>query len=305
MPRFGSAPLSSRVALAPVGAVDERVSEEAIDDRAHAKDDTLFLWQRWREQADTEAREQLVIQHLPYARMMAAALYARRTHNDVEFADYLQFARMGLLEAIDRYDPDQGAQFRTFASKRVQGAMLNGLANFTEKNQQINVRMRLRQERLEAVKQAAVEASRVETETPPSDGSGSSRAGATSPRNADALFRYLAEVGIGLALGVMLEDTGMVDAQAFDGDAHTPSPEVSYFRKSEIEQLRSVLRSLVDRLTEQQRLVIRHHYLQEAPFDDIAAMMGVTRGRVSQLHRQALLRLRDLLAGEARLDVSL
>lgn len=76
----------------------------------------------------------------------------------------------------------------------------------------------------------------------------------------------------------MLEDTGMVDAQAFDGDAHTPSPEVSYFRKSEIEQLRSVLRSLVDRLTEQQRLVIRHHYLQEAPFDDIAAMMGVTRG---------------------------
>ncbi|SFO54238.1 RNA polymerase sigma factor for flagellar operon FliA [Variovorax sp. PDC80] len=292
MPRFGSALTPSLVALPATGEAGEHAPGGGMG----ANDDTLPLWQRWRDRADPEARELLIGHYLPYARMMAATLYGRRTHDEVEFADYLQYARVGLLEAIDRYDPTQGAQFKTFAARRVQGAMLNGLASFTEKNQQISVRMRLRQERLEAVKQAAAEAA-------PDDAPAT--ASSSPSRSADALFRYLAEVGIGLALGVMLEDTGMVDAQAFDGEAHAPSPEVSYFRKSEIDRLRSVVRSLVDRLGEQQRTVIRHHYLQEVPFDDIAAMMGVTRGRVSQLHRQALLRLRELLSADARLDVSL
>jgi RNA polymerase sigma factor for flagellar operon FliA len=102
----------------------------------------------------------------------------------------------------------------------------------------------------------------------------------------------------------MLEDTGMVDAEAFDGNGQVPSAEVSYFRKTEIVQLRTVLRDLVSQLSEQQRLVIRHHYLQEIPFDEIAALMGVTRGRVSQLHRQGLTRLRELLGKDARCDVS-
>jgi RNA polymerase sigma factor for flagellar operon FliA len=80
---------------------------------------------------------------------------------------------------------------------------------------------------------------------------------------------------------------------------------VSYFRKTEIRQLGAVLRGLVDQLSDQQKTVIRHHYLQEIPFDEIAARMNVTRGRISQLHRQGLLRLRELLDKDSRLDVSL
>ncbi|MFS2051321.1 sigma-70 family RNA polymerase sigma factor [Variovorax sp. CT11-76] len=292
MPRLGSAPAQQH----PLPAGARTVAPSGPGQQAEDSDGTAPLWQRWCGQRDMHARELLVTHHLPYARMLAAKLYGRRTHDDVEFADYLQFARVGLLEAVDRYDPGQGAQFRTFAAKRVQGAMLNGLAHFTEKNQQIGVAMRLRQERLEAVKAAAADASDAPSDADPT---------APAPsRGADRLFSYLAEVGIGIALGVMLEDTGMVDGQAFDSDVRAPSPEVSYFRKSEIDQLRGVLRGLVGQLGEQQRTVIRQHYLQEVPFDEIAAMMNVSRGRVSQLHRQALLRLRDLLAGDARIDVS-
>lgn len=262
-----------------------------------ALDPTAALWVRWRQAHDLAAREQLICHYLPYARMVASTVYGRRTHSDVEFADYLQLARMGLLEAVDRFDPGQGAQFKTFAAKRVQGAVLNGLTHFTEKNQQISVSMRLRRERLEAVKEAATGES-VE------DGKGGNITAAVASRNADKLFRFLAEVGVGLALGILLEDTGMVDAEAFDGDGHVPSPEVSYFRKTETLQLRTVLRELVSQLDEKQKTVIRHHYLQEVPFNEIAILMGVSRGRVSQLHRQGLLRLRELLGKGARCDVS-
>jgi len=263
-------------------AVDVHGAEEEI----HA------CWTRWREAGDTVARDRLVLHYLPYARMMAATLYGRRTHDDVEFDDYLQLARVGLLEAVERFDPEQGVQFRTFASKRVHGAVLNGLVRLTEKNQQISVGLRLRQESMEATKQAAAEAAQ--------DGT---KGDSVGPRSPGTLFRYLAEVGIGLALGILLEDTGMVDTDAFV-EPHAPSPEVSYFRKTEMRQLSTLLRGLVGRLPEQQKQVIGYHYIQEIPFDEIAATMGVTRGRISQLHRQGLLKLRKLLDGDSRVDVS-
>lgn len=290
--------LSSTPATPPLGPLfGAKVEEDGVEATAAGSSELEdILWRCWREAGDEAARTQLIEQHLPYARMMAATVYGRRTHNDIEFSDYLQLARIGLIEAVDRFDPAQGAQFKTFAAKRVQGAILNGLPRLTEKNQQISTMMRLRQERVEAVKEAASEETTSDSESTPGE--------SAPPRDADKLFRYLAEVGIGIALGVLLEDTGMVDAEAFGSDDHSPSPEISYFRKSEINQLRTVLRGLVDQLNDRQKTVIRYHYLQEISFSEIAASMNLTRGRVSQLHREGLSRLRELLGKDARCDVS-
>src|SRR5207247_5117094 len=93
------------------------------------------LWRQLRATSDAQAREKLLALHLPYARTLAATFYARRFHDEIEFGDYLQFASVGLLEALDRYDPGRGVQFRTFAARRMQGAILNGLEKLTEKQQ--------------------------------------------------------------------------------------------------------------------------------------------------------------------------
>jgi len=299
MARLSSA-LTSTLVRFSGAAVDVAAPRDVPDASSESLDLVAPLWARWRADSDEAARDLLIRHYLPYARMMAATVYGRRTHDDVEFEDYLQLARIGLVEAVDRFDPSQGAQFKTFASKRVQGSILNGLVRLTEKNQQISVRTRLQQERMAAIKEAAAQGSIEGSE-------GERHSAASDARSADKLFKYLAEVGIGIALGVLLEDTGMVDAEAFDSKAgaHAISPEVSYFRKTEIRQLGAVLRGLVDQLSDQQKTVIRHHYLQEIPFDEIAARMNVTRGRISQLHRQGLLRLRELLDKDSRLDVSL
>jgi len=304
MARLSSA-LPPTPASFAAGAMDIPPTRETADAPSKGPDITAPLWACWRAQGDAAARDALIRHYLPYARMMAAGLYGRRTTDDVEFDDYLQLARIGLIESVDRFDPAQGNQFNSFASKRVQGSILNGLARFTEKNQQISVRSRLQQERLAAIKQEAAQDD-ADLDDDPED-TAAHRAGVTSARTADKLFKYLAEVGIGIALGVLLEDTGMVNAETFDGEgaSHVPSPEVSYFRKTEIRQLGTMLRGLVVQLSDQQKFVISHHYLQEIPFDEIAARMGVTRGRISQLHRQGLLRLRELLDKDARLDVSL
>ena len=62
------------------------------------------LWQAFAEQRHPNARHQLIEHYLPFARPIAAALFARRGPLLVDFMDYMQLATIGLIEAIDRYD---------------------------------------------------------------------------------------------------------------------------------------------------------------------------------------------------------
>ncbi|MBA2964772.1 MULTISPECIES: sigma-70 family RNA polymerase sigma factor [Ramlibacter] len=240
------------------------------------------LWRRFRTGGDEAARGALLDLHLDYSRVLAATYYARRFHDDIEFGDYLQYAQIGLLEAMDRFDPDQGAQFRTFAARRMHGAILNGIERLTEKQQQIAARQRLRAEHAQAVKAAAL--------------ADSGAADHAALRRPEQLLRYVAEVGIGLALAWLLEGTAMVDT----GEGTVTAP---FYRQAELRQMRQRLHALVEALPPAEKTVVRSHYLQEQRFDQIAATLGLTKGRISQIHKQAMQRLRAGLA-EAGLDLS-
>jgi RNA polymerase sigma factor FliA len=237
----------------------------------------FVVWRLLREEDDAGARERLLALHMGYAKVVAASYYARRFHDEIEFGDYLQYARLGLLEALERFDPSRGVQFRTFAARRMHGAILDGIERLTEKQQQIAARSRLRAERMQDVKVLAGERS----------GSGTG-----VPQDAQQLLAYVAEAGIGLALCWMLEGSGMVDAE---GEAATQP----FYRSTELRQLRDRLLHSIEGLPAAERTVIRSHYLQEVPFEQIAATLQLTRGRISQLHRRALHRLRGLLADQA------
>jgi RNA polymerase sigma factor, sigma-70 family len=235
------------------------------------------LWQRLRAGDDRAAREQLLALHLPYARVVAATYYARRFHDEVEFADYLQYASLGMLEAMERYDPARGVQFRTFAARRMHGAILNGLERLTEKQQQIAARQRLRAERLQELKDMAAR---------------ETGCGAALPQEEQQVLKFVSEVGIGLALCWMLEGTAMVDSP----DAAVSIP---FYRSAAVKELRERLLRAVDGLPPQERTVVRNHYLQDMPFDAIATLLKLSKGRISQIHKQALQRLRGLVGEQA------
>ncbi len=251
--------------------------------------DEAQCWSRWRNSADTAAREQLICHYLFYARTVAATYYKRRTHDDIEFDEYLQLASVGLVEATERFDPAQGVQFKTFAARRMHGAILTGLERLTEKNQQIAVKKSLQQERLSALKNEA----KSQGDSP--DIGLKLDVKSTNKAAQDALFRYLAEVGIGLALGVLLDGTGMIERQDSTLTAPEACADVSYFRQTELKNLQARVRDVVARLSSQEKTVIQYHYQQEISFDEVARMMNVTKGRISQIHRQALMHLRELL----------
>lgn len=225
------------------------------------------LWRRWFATRDPADRDALAQAHMRYVRILAAHCYAQRIGHGLEFADYFQFGMVGLLEAIDRYRPDAGAKFETFAGHRVRGAILNGIENLSEVQKQVSVRRRAMRERSASIAEGTA-------------------------READALDR-LAAVAIGLAVGFALEGSCIY----VEEDA--PAPDSAYTRV-EMRQLASRLAELVRLLPAQERTVIQRHYYQQVPFDEIARQLSLSKGRVSQVHRAALERLNALHARNAR-----
>jgi RNA polymerase sigma factor for flagellar operon FliA len=227
--------------------------------------DTDALWHSYVRERDAGVRERLVQAYQGLTRIMAAKVYARRVYTEMEFDDYLHYATVGLIESIDRFDPARGIRFETYASTRITGAILNGLESSSEIQEQVAARRRVIAQRLGSLKDAAA--------APPAD----------SPAD---VFGQLAELAIGLALGFVLEDSGMVmDEQAEYAD--------NTYQAVELKQLQARVRAQLASLPANQQKVIEGHYLQYLPFEEIARNMGLTRGRIAQLHKEALANLRS------------
>ncbi|HSY29558.1 MAG TPA: sigma factor, partial [Burkholderiaceae bacterium] len=99
-------------------------------------------WTEFHLDRNVDARSRIIESYLPFTRMMAAKTYAKRTCSELEFQDYLQYATIGLVEAVDRFDPNRGVKFETFSATRITGAILNGIDSLSEKQQQVGARRR-------------------------------------------------------------------------------------------------------------------------------------------------------------------
>lgn len=235
-----------------------------------AEQDPAALWDRLRATGDPRIREQLILRYAGLARVIAAALYRRHPGGATPFDEYLQYARLGLMEAIDRYDARRGASFETFSSYRIRGAILSGLAQDTELGAQRSFWRSRLAEREESLAHGALRA----------------------PRNAS--FEDFVRLAAGLAIGLVLEGP---EAEPVD-DTAAANP----YRATELAQQRERLRSLVQALPEREHEVMRQHYYEHREFQEIASRLGLTKGRVSQLHSKAVERIRGCLDSKPRID---
>jgi RNA polymerase sigma factor FliA len=222
------------------------------------------LWVALKTQPTAVAREAVFAHYLPYARAIAAQLFARRHRDDVEFKDFLQLACIGLLESIDRFEPERGFSFQTFCTARLKGCVLAGITRLSDGQEQISLQRRMRRERAASLESA-----------PDTD------------LGSQDTFQTLATLAVGLAIGFLLDDTGIVE-----DCVAKPAPYGDAYRTVAWRQTRERLHAAVGRLPERDQKIIRYHYFHGLGFEQIADILGLTKGRISQLHRAALLALR-------------
>jgi RNA polymerase sigma factor for flagellar operon FliA len=242
---------------------------EAGPERVSGDEDEGALWRRYVAGRDAGLRARLIERYLPAAQKIAAHAYSKRGPQAPQFADYLQWARLGMLEAFERYDPAREASFVTFAGYRIRGAILNGLDQASEGAAQWAHRRELEHQRVDSLLEGATE-------------------------GAEALER-LADLTLGLALGFALEDSDL-----------SAEPEVyDPYRVLEVKRLRERLLLIVEALPEREARIVKWHYFEHMDFKLIGLALRLSKGRISQLHSRALKLIREGLRSVDRFDLSL
>jgi RNA polymerase sigma factor for flagellar operon FliA len=219
------------------------------------------LWRRLRLEAEAGCRETLFDRYVGLARSIAARHFHRRRPPRPELCDFQQFAYEGLLQAIDRYDPLLGAPFTAFARRRIGGSIADGVSRMSEGDAQFSHRHRIEQERLRSL----------------------ARTGAAA--EGDALAA-LSDLALGLAIGLMLEGTSLVAGETSVDPAPTAYDSLAY------RELQVRLAGAVGALPEKEAIIVRQHYENGLSFTQIAELLNLSKGRISQLHHAALDRLR-------------
>ncbi|MGP8289856.1 RNA polymerase sigma factor FliA [Vreelandella zhanjiangensis] len=222
---------------------------------------------------------ELLAQYMPLVRRHALTLQVRLPAS-IELDDLIQAGTVGLLEALGRFDAAQGASFATFASQRIRGAMVDEL--------------RTRDWMPRSVRRAA-------------------RAMDDTVRRLEQqLGRPPEEKEIALELDMpldeyqqLLNDTNSGQLLPFEelvADGGEPASfDVSNlpFEKLLDEQQRQTLIAAIEALPDREKLLMALYYQEELNLKEVGAVLGVTESRVSQLHSQAISRLRARLHDSA------
>ena len=225
-----------------------------------------LLWVKLRLEQRQEAREPLFNRYASFARSIAFRVRPwgqKATARDAE-----QWAYAGLLQAIDAFDPLHGSRFESFAKPRIAGSVRDGFAQLSELEAQWNYRRKQERDRLRSLKD-----------------------GAATDEKKDAI-EALGEIAACLAVGLMLDGTGMMASD------EAPDPAPSAYESLEWRQTLLLLQREVEQLAPSEVTVVRQHYVNGLTFAQVAELMGLSRGRISQLHTSALTKLRKRILRE-------
>ncbi|WP_386081565.1 RNA polymerase sigma factor FliA [Vreelandella sp. F11] len=220
-------------------------------------------------------QNELLTQYMPLVRRQALTLQVRLPAS-IELDDLIQAGMVGLLEALGRFDATQGATFATFASQRIRGAMMDEL--------------RTRDWLPRSVRRSA-------------------RAVDSAVRQLEQLLgRAPEENEIAQHLDMplseyqqLLNDTNSGQLLPFEElVADGGEPVSNELGNSPFEQLldgqqRQTLIDAIEALPEREKLLMALYYQEELNLKEVGAVLGVTESRVSQLHSQAVSRLRARL----------
>ncbi len=230
--------------------------------------------------APEKSREDLILEHLPQVKLIARRIHDRLPVS-VSLEDLVSVGVVGLIAAIDRYDPKHDVKLKTYAEYKIRGAILDNLRGLDWAPRQQRKRSKLIEHAIAALEQALQRmptedeiAARLKIEVTEyqewlSDSRGltlGSLENASSDDEGCNLLRYLA-----------------------DSDEHWPSQIVE---RAELERL---LASAIDKMSELEKNVLSLYYYQEMTLREIAKVLGLHESRISQLKSQAILRLRSFM----------
>jgi RNA polymerase sigma factor FliA len=254
-------------------------------------EDTQTLWRQYRANPGSKAlRDRLILTYAPLVKYVAGRLGSGLPAH-VDDDDLVSYGVLGLMGAIERYDPDRDVKFETYAITRIKGSIIDELRAMDWVPRSVRARAR-------DIERAIAELER-RLHRAPTDAEIAEKLGISEAELEDSLTNisrssiaaldelWTVNTGSGGGSG---DQVALIDTIE---DSDAPDPQGSL---SEAE-MKEAVGEAIARLPEREKLVITLYYYEELTLREIGEVLGVTESRVSQLHTKAILRLKGRLAG--------
>jgi len=229
-----------------------------------------------------ELREQVVLQSVPLVHYLLGRLgISKEIGSDYE--DLVNQGLLGLIDAVDRYDPKHGTKFSTYASLRIRGKILDYLRSSDWMSRSARQRVR-------HIQKAITSLWTTHQREPTEDEIG------------NFLGMKVEDVQLGLGdsnrVLVSLDSMTDIDQEGEDTSLHERLSDENQTDPSDVLEdvdIKEEMVKAIKRLSEREQLLLSLYYYDELTFKDIGKVMGITESRVCQLHARALLNLKAVM----------
>ncbi|MEM9201706.1 MAG: RNA polymerase sigma factor WhiG [Actinomycetota bacterium] len=245
------------------------------------------LWADYKANRTQETRDKLIVQYSPLVKYVAGRVGVGLPRN-VEQADLTSFGVFGLIDAIEKFDPERGYKFETYAIARIKGAILDELRSIDWVPRSVRSKARNLERAMSKLES--------ENHRAPTDKEVAEEMGVTEAQLQTTLSQ-ISFVGVA-ALDEMLsggergESVTLGDTVADSG----AGPMGVY----EVEEMRQILAESINRMPEREKIVLTLYYYEGLTLAEIGRVLSVTESRVCQIHTKAVLQLRSRISASER-----
>nr|WP_287152503.1 RNA polymerase sigma factor WhiG [Candidatus Solincola tengchongensis] len=243
------------------------------------------LWKQFKEKGSQEAREKLILNYAPLVKYVAGRVSSSLPPN-IEYADLVSYGIFGLIDAIEKYDPDRGIKFETYAIARIKGAIIDELRSIDWVPRSIRFKAREIEKAFVALEN--------ELKRLPTDEEVARHMNITLDEYNQLLqqMSFISLVALDELWNVGGDKGDKVSLVDTLEDSRAEDPSKTY----EIEEMKQILAEAINRLPEREKIVVTLYYYEGLTLREIGEVLGVTESRVCQMHTKAILRLRGRLA---------
>jgi len=242
------------------------------------------LWDDFKSTGSINSRNRLVVHYSALVKYVAGRLSTGLPAN-IEQADLVSYGMFGLIDAINKFEPERGFKFETYAMSRIRGSIIDELRSIDWVPRSLRAKAR-------AVEKAYTKLEHELLRTP-SDAEVAEELNSTES-DLQQVFAQISFFGL-----VALDDTLSVGVDRREsvtlGDT-IPDLGIGPVGAFEVEETKQILANAIKRLPEREKCVLTLYYYEGLTLGEIGGILGVTESRVCQIHTKAVLQLRSKLA---------
>jgi RNA polymerase sigma factor FliA len=242
------------------------------------------LWRRYKADGDELARERLVLAYSPLVKYVAGRM-ASGLPSHVDEGDLISYGLLGLISAVQRFDPGRQIKFETFAITRIKGSIIDELRSLDWVPRSVRAKAR-DIERANATLEHKLQRA-------PTDGEMAEALKMSLDDFHSSLLQISNSSVVALDELWTLSDSSGDQVSLLDTiqdpDAIDPMTAMT------VTEVKDRLAAAIERLPEREKLVVALYYYENLTLREIGEVLGVTESRVSQLHTKAILRLKSRL----------